>query len=854
MLWLFAITIFSSAALLFLVQPMVGKMVLPLAGGSSAVWNTCMVFFQAALLGGYLYSHVVTKKLTMKWQVIVHALVALCAFALLPMQVPKDWVPPSGTMSLTLWMIGLLGVAVGLPFFVVSTTGPLVQSWFSKTDHPTAKDPYFLYGASNIGSAIGLLGYPLLVEPNGTLGGQSLLWAGLFAMLAVLLIACGVASMKSQARQEEESPRHRETLAPTSPSIAWRRRGFWTLLAAVPSSLMIGVTQHISTDVASVPLLWVVPLFLYLITFTLAFSPNLPVRSWVIGWGVAALAIVDAWIVMTGRHGPILVVGGVHVLSFFMAALMCHRRLADDRPSPDRLTEFYFFIALGGVIGGIFNALVAPVVFTHLYEYPIAIAAACLLRPWGSKSAEVPTNLLSEWRARLHGWLTPARAWVGAVVVVTALWCAMLGMDVITRGASAIEVIHWRTAPTLGLLVLVLVFFRHPAFFGTGLLVLMITGQGLTTYENRRTLAVRRSFFGINHVYAFDPTIKSQDGQGDVVKGDAPVAYWLLHGTTTHGAQLRGMQKRLRPDGTTFDFDPAGEPRTYFHRRGPVGEIFKAIRNSHPFYATMRGEELAGIGGLVQGSVLARGLSPLPIDLSASSLAGMGTLSQIAAAEREGAGPLAHVAIIGLGTGSMVAYAERGQTFDVYEIDPAVVEIAATPEYFTFLRDARARGATVNVIVGDGRLRIANAKDGTYGLVFIDAFSSDSIPVHLLTIEAVKLLLDKARPDGVVAFHISNRHFELAPVLARAAREFGVYAWQREQFEGENDPRSVSKQDADKELARDSSWVVLARSPANVPALVRDSTYWVPLRAQEHWPLWTDDFSNILSVFRGWNN
>lgn len=854
MLPLFAITIFISAALLFQVQPMAGKMVLPLAGGSPAVWNTCMVFFQAALLLGYLYSHLLAK-LKIKAQAIVHALVAVAAFVMLPMVLPEGWSPPSESTRLSLWMIGLLGMTLGLPFFVVSTTGPLVQSWFSKTGHERSKDPYFLYAASNIGSAVGLLGYPLVIEPEWRLGEQAIGWSQAYGLLVLLLIACGVVTAKRAAGAAEEVKVAREATAP----IAWRRRLMWIALAAVPSSLMSGVTQHISTDLAAVPLLWVIPLFLYLLTFTLAFSPRIRISANVLGWIVGVLALGDCFIVMTGRNKPFELVLMAHVVSFFLAALMCHRRLADDRPPPSRLTEFFLLIAVGGVLGGIFNALVAPKLFVLIVEYPIAIAAACALRPMGSVSLASrmvsPLQIARAWVARYTGGYL-GYFWM-AVLAALGVWLIFGGQYAAMKlSGDAIVSQSTRSLAGLGFAALVLLLVPRPIIFATTLLAVTIVGQNLTRRAyGDYTLTIRRSFFGVSHVYA------QQARSSEETDREPPTVVTLMHGTTVHGLQLHGALVAKRADGSIFLSDSSLEPRTYYHRHGPVGEIFRSFEQ-HPFYASIANESGVEIAFSAQSGQVAGAMGlGLPLSSPLALASGPG-LTELATARKYTQGPLGRIAVVGMGTGSILAYCQAGQQADVYEIDEEIVSIAGDPEYFTYVTSARERGAKVNIIVGDGRLKLVGAPDADtkgegYGLIFVDAFSSDSIPVHLITKEAVELYLKKLRPDGAVALHISNRHFQLGPVVARIADEVGAYCWIRDDFvtTDPKSPRGVTPDLDEKEFMSESTWMLLSRSPVNVPSIEGDKEFWVRVgitgaKVPNGTPLWTDDFSNILGVYQ----
>ena len=397
---LFAATLFVSASLLFMVQPMVGKMVLPLLGGSPAVWNACMVFFQLLLLFGYQYAHFVTGRYAPRKQWWLHILVLalpIAAFVLAVMFSTRhspiaiaESLAPGGDSSPVLSVLALLTVAIAIPFFVVSTSAPLLQKWFGYTGHPSARDPYFLYSASNFGSLISLLGYPIFIEPNLSIVNQAWLFAGGFAVLAVLIFLCGraaanpigvpPASRMPPSRENGQGGSQSTSGGEPPPSLI--RKLKWIALAFVPSSLMLGVTFHMTTDIASIPLLWVLPLALYLVTFIIAFGR---VPDWfrvVIGNLAPVMMLLLVFVMISGIiHSKMGLELILHLVTFFAAALMCHYELARDRPSPEHLTTFFLLMSVGGVLGGIFNSLVAPIIFTHAFEYDLVLIIACLMVP-----------------------------------------------------------------------------------------------------------------------------------------------------------------------------------------------------------------------------------------------------------------------------------------------------------------------------------------------------------------------------------------------------------------------------------------------------------------------------------------
>jgi len=837
MRWLFTVAIFLAATLLFMVQPLAGKMLLPVVGGSPAVWTTCMLFFQAALLAGYLYSHLVTTRLPIKVQVGLHAGLILVAIAWLPFAPPATEPPATGAGALLGWLLTTLGTSVGVPFLLVSTSGPLLQRWFSNTDDPSAKDPYFLYAASNLGSAVGLLGYPFLLERQFNISGQSFVWFAMYVLLSMLLVACGVGAARASgaslaARASGSIP------AATRETISWSRRLRWIALAAVPSSLMIGVTQHLSTDLAAVPLLWVVPLFVYLLTFSIAFSPRIPLSASWLWWMFAVFALVDGFFFMTLQNSPFVLVGLVHVLGFTLASLMCHRRLADDRPSPSSLTEFFFWIALGGVMGGLFNAVIAPSVFTLVFEYPVALAACLWLRPGASP-----------WTLRLPRWATPvgpAAAFAAGIAIVA------LTEPLIRQGGTNASRLEIARAATAMVVVMGLAAFT-PISCAAGLFVAAVCfghWNGKQSFGDK-TLLLERSFFGVHHAYSkvlLNPDGTELDGGGRVE------VHRLSHGTTLHGAQLLGTMQRQLADGTRAMMSPATIATTYYHAAGPAGDLMRVLSNTPAVYAKASDGLIAANELMRAGSISSLTSTGLPlVSAWAAEAVARGAIERA-----RSVAPSTRVAVIGLGSGTMASYARKGDEYTFFEIDPVVARFASEPAVFSYLTDAKARGASVRIVLGDGRLNIMKEKDGTFGLIVLDAFSSDSIPVHLLTREALEMYLNKLRPDGVVAFHVSNRYFDLRPIFANLAADLGVAAYLGETSKNNavTAVRGINEERKHYELMTDTSWIAIGRTPEAVAAFRKDAPYWVPLtkRPGDNPSLWTDDFSDVLSAFIGWKN
>ncbi|MCA1690209.1 MAG: hypothetical protein LC720_07215, partial [Actinobacteria bacterium] len=397
---LYPVTVLFSAALLFLVEPMVGKLLLPSLGGSPEVWITTLLFFQAALLAGYAYGHVVAGRLTPRRQTLLHLALLVVALAVLPISVHPGS-PRSGSAHPTLWLLGQLAVTVGLPFFAVAANGPLLQHWLAGTRHRSARDPFFLYAASNLGSVLGLLAYPALIEPLLALHTQTRAWAWGYGALVLLVGGCAVtvwrlsgagspAPVRPTTPPDHSADGEPETAAGPERSISptWGRRARWVALAFVASSFMLGTTTFITRDLAPVPLLWVIPLAIYLVSFVIAFARGSnPTR--LVAATRRALPVVLIALVYTmaiGSQRPLWLLLALHLIALLATALLCHARLAEDRPSAEHLTGFYLWVSVGGVLGGVFNALLAPVVFPSLIEYPVAIVAACLLRPRSPRS------------------------------------------------------------------------------------------------------------------------------------------------------------------------------------------------------------------------------------------------------------------------------------------------------------------------------------------------------------------------------------------------------------------------------------------------------------------------------------
>ncbi|HKA46389.1 MAG TPA: fused MFS/spermidine synthase, partial [Burkholderiales bacterium] len=591
------------------------------------------------------------------------------------------------------------------------------------TRHADAADPYFLYVASNFGSMLALIGYPLVIEPALGLARQSLVWTCGYVVLALLIAACAA---NAWYYRDATSAAAQPALPGESSSVSWRERAMWMLLAFAPSSLMLGVTQHITSEIAAVPLLWLVPLALYVMTFMNAFARRPPLK---LEWAARLQPLLVILLALTWVLNIYLSVFLLHLASFLVIALMCHGELARRRPPAAHLTEFYIWIALGGALGGAFNALAAPLLFDSILEYPLVIALACMLRPairpeqsrlnWADFA--LPAALAASFALLVHFGVHPLRQ--SGVIVV--LYLEAVGI--------ALYLMHPR-----------------PVRFGLAVAAVLLATPHLHIADE--VLARHRSFFGVHTV------LKDKEGGFHV----------LLHGITVHGAQHLDAARRY-------------EPTTFYHRDGPLGQLFSALG---------------------------------------------------------GDGRFRHIAMIGLGTGSAACYREAGREFTFFEIDPLVVQLARDPRWFSFLAGC-APGA--QVMTGDGRLSLAGRPDRSYDLIIVDTFSSDSIPVHMITREAVALYFRKLSERGVLMLHITNQYLDLTPILVRIASDMGLATM----VPG---PR-MSLGSEERYTILESHWMAIARNPADLEALASQEGWEKPAARGPDRP-WTDDYSNILQALK----
>jgi SAM-dependent methyltransferase len=671
---LYAVTIFVSAFLLFLLQPITAKQILPWFGGTAAVWTTCLVFFQTTLLLGYAYADAVTRRLSPRAQLGLHVALLVLSCALLPIIPGARW-KPLGTENPSLLILGLLAATVGLPYFLLATTSPLVQAWFARSF--PGRSPYRLFALSNLASMLALLGYPLALEPWVATRLQTYGWSTMYAVFVLLTAAAGWQSLRAGPALTPAAEAHGADEAP--PPLG--RQLLWAALAATGSYLLLAVSNHICQNIASIPLLWVVPLSIYLLTFILCFdSTRWYRRELFLALLTGALGVM-AWTLADPDLTQRLEVQiGVFCAGLFLACMFCHGELARLKPAPRYLTRFYLMVALGGAIGSALVGIVAPLVLPAYFElaFGIILCAALLV-----------------FQVRLLPKVFPALA--GAALLFSV-------------GAAAWGIHKF--------------------------------------YEN--VIVATRNFYGVLRVQEWDA-------------GTPNYHRSLIHGTILHGTQYPSPELER-------------QPTTYYTQTSGIG---RAVESLHP------------------------SLTPLK------------------------------VGIIGLGTGTIATYGSRGDIYRFYDINPAVVGIAK--RQFTFLGKS---DATIEIALGDARLSLERESPQGFDVLAIDAFSSDAIPVHLITIEALSIYRRHMKPGGIIAFHVTNRYLNLAPVVQQLATAAGMHA-------------VLIADDGDVGVASRSDWVLVSDS-ADALARVPIDEVAEPIAAHPNWRLWTDDFNNVLQVLKGW--
>lgn len=698
---IYALTIFSGAFLLFAVQPMVGKAMLPRLGGVPGAWTACLLFFQAALLLGYGYVWLGARVLGPRARVMLHcALLALPFTVLVPFGWPEGPSAPAPEHAPIAWALVFATLNVGAPFAILSATGPLLSHWFGLVSEQRA---YFLYAASNAGSLGALVAYPFVIEPWLDLGAQAGAFRIALGVVSALVVVAGAFVVRAKPSEARA----------TSEPIAWKQRLTWTLLAFVPAMLLAGSSTYVAMDLAPVPLLWIVPLAIYLLTFVAAFSERIPSPAPWVGRAACLIAVVLVLFTVTHQNNPWWLLAALHLAFLGAGSWIAHRRLALSAPDTAHLPEFYVWIALGGVLGTLVSAVLAPAILPDVWEYPAAIALACMAREiTGIVQPDRP------WKTDL-----PHVAITMVIALVTMKGAPYLGIEspyvlaLATSAPAALYAYRWmplRRRFTLCLLAL-------------------ITVSTLAQDQGERRL-ITRSFFGVLRVV------------------DQPGERHLLHGTTLHGSQTLAARDRC-------------EPLAYYDRRGPLGRIFEAHRARGGFGRTLA---------------------------------------------------------IGLGTGSIACYAAPGEPWRFVEINPDVVQVA--PAWFTYLREGESDRITISL--GDGRIALGDEDDRSLALIVVDAFNSDSVPVHLLTREALRVYLSKLEPGGWVALHLSNRVLDLRTVVAGVVR-------------AERAAARISEDEY-------ATWVVVARREDDLRMLDES---WQPLPAGSG-RVWTDAYSSVLDAVR----
>jgi len=732
---IFTATIFLSATLLFSVQPMFTKLILPLLGGASNVWNTAMVFFQAMLLGGYIYAHLISKYLPVKAQIAVHSFVTLAGFIFLPLAVPEAVVLPESGMP-TFWLLGLFGITVGLPFFALSANAPLLQRWFSLTDHRDADDPYFLYSASNAASLIILCAYPLIIEPNTRLGGQTFSWAVGYAALLGMLLLTAFALTRRLAPVSEVVISEAKVV-----KAGWKQKAFWIFLAFLPSSLMLGVTSFMTNNIASTPFLWIMPLALYLLTFVIVFA-NKPLVT------ANRLSKLFPWVVIAGLFlifptltfnflglrvstamGPIIKIP-LLLLVYFLISLYCHSILVEKRPDVSGLTEFYILMSVGGVLGGIFNALIAPVIFNVVYEFILVLVMVLFLRPSGIQMPEAGEK---PWRL----------FFIGAVAAAFNV--------IVLKGAGYNTT--YLVFITIAIMSVASLRFNFNKFAKIGLFASLAVAAIVFDLFGSDKIYKDRSFYSLLAVRAEDSS------HGKLHK--------FVHGNTSHNSQIRDPELQHIPTAYYIE------------------------------------------GGSIHASV---------------------------EATREILGGNLNIAVVGLGAGAMVCYEKPGDSWIYFEIDPAVVELARNTEYFSFIETC---APNADIRTGDARQKLNDVPEGSLDMIVIDAFSSNSIPAHLVTREALELYRSRMTADGLVFFHTSNQMLDVTSVVARLAEDAGLVARYIDISDFSGNPYG--------EHGSLATGILMGPKDMMQNVTAGDTRFqrWTSSR---HVKLWTDDYSSVVGT------
>lgn len=755
----FTCTILVSAFLLFWVQPLFAKMILPILGGSSSVWTTSMLFFQFTLLAGYVYAHFSGEVLGTRPQILLHIVLLSSALLSLPFYIDfANSQSPEGSPAF--WVLSFAALTVGLPFFIVSATAPMLQRWFSLTHHKDRDNPYFLYAASNLGCLAALFCFPMVFEPSLGVRLQTTYWQAVFYVLVALFVITGLVTFGQLDTQRESMLKKLASRASCDREISANRRLCWVFLAFIPSSMMLGLTSHVTTDIAPVSMFWIVPLACYLLSFVIVFSrwqhliPNRGLAIIIMMSTAALLILRVAGFEKTGTTALISI--GLNVTLFFASAWLFHGYLSSTRPSAAHLTEFYLWMSIGGMFGGLFNALVAPVIFNQIFEYYAVIVSIFFfsIKLLVDKSAPASDQKNGET--------------VDLAILFGIFLFLLLVADMLMSQPITAKVKYAFLAGTIGLLLIAwAVAFvkrgRPPLRIALYVVAIAAVANFLVLTRSHSNLLLARSFYGSLQVKF------KQD------KNSVPY-HLLIHGSTMHNLQNISAPSLRKP-----------EPLMYYHRQANIGNAVSSLK-----------------------ALLHRPM---------------------------------HLGFVGLGAGAMGAYLEENDTATFYEIDPEVVAIAKNQQYFNYLSDAKGK---VEIIVGDARLQIKKAADHVFDIILVDAFSSDSIPVHLLTAEALEIYLHKLKDDGILLFHLSNRYLELKKVMQGFQLPKGYVLY----YADKNDVEEPTGEANNFPGVFSHSQVALIAKEAALPENISSSKRWRKLEHDPDFRYWTDDFSNVLSVFR----
>jgi SAM-dependent methyltransferase len=736
---LFVLTIFTGSFLLFLVQPMVARMALPKLGGAPAVWNSAMLVYQALLLAGYAYAHRLTRE-TARTQSMVHIIVLLLAAIWLPISLATLKIPADG--SPIFWVPWLLVASIGPLFFAVAAQAPLMQRWFSLAGN--TGEPYALYAASNIGSFLGLITYPLLVEPFMPIQQQSGLWSGLYAILVVLVLSCAWTLYRYQ-NHVETAPR---SASASLPATRWRKRLYWIALSAVPSGLMLSTTAHLTTDLVAMPLLWVIPLGLYLLSFSVAFSDN-RLLSRVFTRVTSTVLLLAAATAFASAGGSVMSSLMSTILLLFSVSTTLHAEMYRTRPDAEQLTEFYLMMSIGGVVGGLFCAIAAPLLFDWTWEHPLLIFASALLIP------QIRLFNLSGGDSSADSGRNTATLALGVIALVVGVIGGV--MDPAGNGWVKLTI-------TVVMIIVGLFVIGNRIAYALIVAGIMAVSGGVFNLQQSFDNVRWRSYFGIY-------TVKSDDtGQ----------YRWLTHGTTLHGMQSLTQPKL---------------PISYYGAASGVGLAFA------------KAEALYG--------------------------------------------PNAAVGVVGLGSGTLACYAKPGQKWDFFEIDPLMVEIAKDKKIFSYL-DRCTPDAAIHI--GDARLTVAERPKASLDMLAIDAFSSDSIPLHLLTKEAFDVYRRVLKPNGILVVHISNRHIDLKPVLAAEAKAGGWSLALRKDGPPEKDLSRGIRASIWVAMSMDGKMLAKLTGPlAATNGAYYDPALWVKMPPASDTRRWSDDYASVLPHLLMWD-